>query len=56
MPPDPFSNLPPGVTQRDIELYSGNIRICERCGRDFDIEDNDQELCPKCREEEDKND
>lgn len=42
-----MSNLPPGVTQHDIDLHLEGVN-CEDCGIRF-IPDNDEDLvCKKC--------
>ncbi len=42
-------NLPPGCTDRDIDIAQGAIAFCEQCGRD--VEDPPVEgevLCAQC--------
>jgi len=43
-------NLPPGVTQRDIEGPAQSTAECANCGREFILllGDTGKELCPRC--------
>lgn len=44
-------NLPPGVTDRDVEEAMGAIAQCEICGRDYrpDRDGSNGGLCPRCQ-------
>lgn len=54
-------DLPPGVTNSDIDRNAGAILSCDRCGHDFacndapyiDPETDDEVLCPRCQHAED---
>ena len=45
-------NLPPGCTDRDIELDAGSIRVCFECGQTFEPQDK-TEVCLRCQYAED---
>jgi len=47
------SNLPPGVSQRDLDRQAGEEIQCDWCGHWFAPIDGN-ELCPKCRKAEDR--
>lgn len=43
------SNLPPGVTNQDIDEQAGCYVSCDECGRQFVTDDPEQSLCPRCQ-------
>jgi len=51
------SNLPPGCTVRDLDIATGAIRSCADCGKDVEVqgdEDDDQPiLCICCVHQDD---
>lgn len=47
----PYSDLPPGVTMRDIDR--DERPVCDICGRRFNGE-YDDEVCPRCEAKEDE--
>lgn len=45
-------NLPPGCTDRDIEIDQGTIVFCTLCGKDLDpedFEDDEPFICGQCQ-------
>ena len=46
-----MSNLPPGVTGKDIEYAQQNC--CVQCGHHFDG-DETEDVCPRCKAKEDQ--
>jgi radical SAM superfamily enzyme len=43
-------NLPPGCTDRDIEIAQGGIAFCSQCGQEVEASalDDDEPLCAAC--------
>lgn len=44
-------NLPPGCTDRDIEVAQGGIVFCIQCGREVEgglFADDEEALCEQC--------
>lgn len=42
--------LPPGVSQRDLDIHDGVLVKCAICGRLFDCEPDCSDLCPRCEQ------